>query len=127
MQEEDEKSMLKRLTVVNRYNHEATSNDVYIGRGSPFGNPYSHLASDFKDTIKCNNREESIELFKEYFNDIVNGCGCKNKPLRQKLRDIIIKIKLGGEVNLVCFCKPKTCHGDIIRNYILKELGYDGI
>jgi len=27
-----------------------------------------------------------------------------------------------GDVNLVCFCKPKACHGDIIKKLIEEKL-----
>lgn len=122
MMNDDKESILKRLTVKNKYKHEPTSNDQYIGRGSVFGNPFSHIASAFSDIILCASRNEAIESFREYFEDIMSGCGCKHKELHQKIREIIVKLKLGGEVNLVCFCKPASCHGDIIRDYILKEL-----
>lgn len=122
MQKEERKSILKRLTVVNKYKHEATSDDVYIGRGSVFGSPYSHIPSKFKDITLCVSREEAVDEFKEYFKDIMDGCGCKHKRLKRWLRELIVKLKLGGEVNLVCFCAPKACHGDVIRDYLLKEI-----
>jgi hypothetical protein len=122
MQNEEQKSILQRLQVVNKYKHEPTSDDVYIGRGSPFGSPFSHLPSEHSDVTLCESREEAVDRHKEWFEDIMNGCSCKHKSLHYKIRELIVKLKLGGEVNLVCFCKPNTCHGDTIRDYILKEL-----
>ena len=29
---------------------------------------------------------------------------------------------LSGDVNLVCFCKPKSCHGDIIKMIIENKI-----
>jgi hypothetical protein len=111
----------EKIKVVNKYAHEATSDDIYIGRGSVFGNPYSHLESEHP-TVLCRDREESLEKYNEWFTGVVTGCGCKHKSLHQKLREIIVKLRMGEEVNLVCFCKPKACHGDTIRNYILEQL-----
>ena len=110
------------IQVVNKYKHDATSDDVYIGRGSLFGNPFSHLPSAYPDIIKCDTREDAIDSYREYFQDIMDGCGCSNKEMKNKLRDIIIKLKLGGDVNLVCYCKPCACHGDVLMEYILKEV-----
>ena len=122
MQSEEKKSILQRITVVNKYKHEATSDDVYIGRGSFFGNPYSHLPSEHKDIASCESREEALELFKAYFDDITSSCGCKHKGFKNTIRKMVVKLKLGQEINLVCYCKPKACHGDIIRNYILTQI-----
>lgn len=122
MQKEEQKSILQRLRVVNKYKHEPTSDDVYIGRGSIFGNPYSHIPSSDKNVIMCDTREESINAYRTYFQDIIDGCGCKNKRFKRQLREMIVKLKLGGEVNLVCYCKPKTCHGDIIKEYLLTQI-----
>ena len=80
-------------TVVNLYKEPY---DVYIGRtgkgqSGKWGNPFS------KGT-----REENIKLFEEY---LVN-----NKELMQDLYELKGK-RLG------CFCKPKACHGDILKHY----------
>jgi hypothetical protein len=73
--------------------------DVYIGRPSIFGNPF---------TIgKDGDRSEVIEKFKEYF---------YNKIVSDKNFNLEIK-KLKGKV-LGCFCKPQFCHGDIIIQFL---------
>ncbi len=122
MQREERKSMLNRLKVVNKYKHEPTSDDVYIGRGSLFGSPYSHLPSEKENVTLCDTREEAIDAYKKYFHDIIDSCGCKHKQFKGQLREMIVKLKLGGEINLICFCKPKACHGDVIKDYILTQL-----
>jgi hypothetical protein len=64
--------------------------DVYIGRGSRWGNPFIVGVHG--------SREECIEQFKQMLKD--------NKELLDDL------YKLEGKV-LGCYCKPKPCHGDI--------------
>lgn len=49
------------ITVVNKHWHKPTENDVYCGRGSPVGNPYSHLPSSVPGVTKVSSREEAIE------------------------------------------------------------------
>ena len=70
--------------------------DIYIGRGSPYGNP-------FKIGID-GSREEVINKFKEYI---------KSKP--ELIEDM--KKNLKGKI-LGCYCKPFACHGDIIVELI---------
>ena len=110
------------ITVVNKYKHNATSDDIYIGRGSIFGSPYSHIRSKFPEIIKYNTREEAIQEYKKYFDDIMSSCGCKHKKFKNAIRDLVVKTKVGEDINLVCFCKPKSCHGDVIKEYVLKEI-----
>lgn len=110
--------MKGKIQVVNKYKHEPTSDDVYIGRGSTFGSPYSHLDSKYPGITKCDTRENAVEAYTLYFNNIMNSCGCKHKDFKYAVRELVMKLKLGEDVNLVCFCKPKACHGDVIKKYI---------
>lgn len=100
------------ITVVNKYKHTPTENDVYIGRSSVLGNPFTSIQDrQTKAEFICNNREESVESFKQY---ILNKIYTKDLKICDELNRIY-KMK---EVNLVCFCKPKSCHGDIIKEII---------
>ena len=90
--------------VVNLNNEEY---DIFIGRGSKWGNPYTHhkdkptLAEFIVDT-----REEAIERYREY---IIN-----NKELMDALPELEGKI-------LGCYCKPLSCHGDILLQLLTKR------
>jgi hypothetical protein len=76
--------------------------DVYIGRGSPWGNQFAISRSeDGPDRI------EVIEQFKDYFYKKVNSDPAFAKAV----------LGLRG-LRLACFCKPEPCHGDIIANYL---------
>lgn len=86
---------LERTTppkVWNKYHKSVPPNAIYIGRGSPYGNP-------FPISETCT-REESIAKFREYLDS--------NEQLK-----VLIRRELRGK-DLVCFCKPKACHGDYI-------------
>ena len=80
-------------TVVNKRTHIPTSNDVYIGRGSKWGNPFK---------IGAWSREEVIAKYALHIQ-------------RQKhlLRDLH---ELKGK-NLVCYCAPQACHGDVLKEF----------
>ncbi len=77
--------------------------DVYIGRGSMFGNPF-HIGKD-------GNRMEVIEKYRVYFNRRV----LEDRRFQEEV------LKLRGKV-LGCYCKPLACHGDVIIKY-LKKIG----
>jgi len=78
--------------VVNNYKE---GYDVYIGRGSMWGNPFA--------IGEHGTREEVIELFRNHlWKMIKNGAITKEHLL-----------SLDGK-KLGCFCKPQACHGDVI-------------
>ena len=72
--------------------------DVYIGRPSPWGNPYSHLPGTLA-RYKVGSRQEAIECYEKWLN---------NQP------ELMARLpELQGKV-LGCWCHPKACHGDIL-------------
>jgi hypothetical protein len=73
--------------------------DVYIGRGSVFGNPY-RIGSD-------GDRAEVIRKYEEY----ARGNVALLKAIKELPKDSV----------LGCYCKPQACHGDIIIK-LRKEL-----
>lgn len=92
--------MEKAIKVVNI---KKSPYDVYIGRGSIWGNPYSHL-EESKASFVVGSREEAIAKYREYI--------LANKDLFNRIPELKGKI-------LGCHCKPSACHGDV-----LKELFY---
>ena len=78
--------------VVNKYKEEY---DVYIGRGSLWGNPFK-IGAD-------GTREEVIEKFRLYLWEQIKA----GKISKEQL------VELEGK-RLGCFCAPQACHGDII-------------
>jgi hypothetical protein len=75
--------------------------DVYIGRGSRWGNPYSHKVGTLAEHV-VGSRTEAIQKFEEYL--------LSNEELMASLPDLKGK-------TLGCWCKPKSCHGDILLRY----------
>lgn len=72
-------------------------NDVYIGRGSVWGNPYA-MGFD-------GDRDEVIRKFKYDF----------EKDFLKFSKEDALKLK--GKI-LGCHCKPAACHGDVIAEYL---------
>lgn len=89
----------------NKHHKNVPADAVYIGRGSPWGNPWSHLP--YADAIPVNTRAEAVA---QYETHIMNLPG-----FHQKIKD-----ELRGK-DLVCFCAPKTCHGEILLRIANEE------
>ena len=85
--------------VFNKHHNDVPRNAVYIGRGSIWGNPFVIGVHG--------NREKVISLYKEMI----------EKDLNLKK---LAKSELKGK-NLVCFCKPLKCHGDILLQIANEE------
>jgi len=82
-------------TVVNRHHEDF---DVYIGRGTIWGNPF---------TIKDFGREGCIEQYRRYM----------TKQLDQNPAVVAMLLELKDK-RLGCSCKPKPCHGDVLVDLI---------
>ena len=72
---------------------------VYIGRGSTFGNPY-RVGLD-------GTRTEVIQRYREYFYGRISS----DLAFRKAVEDLAGK-------RLLCYCRPKACHGDVIVEYL---------
>ena len=82
------------------------SYDVYIGRPSKWGNPFTHI-KDNKTIAKhvVDNREQAVESYRDW---ITNGEG------KHLLKDLH---QLKGKT-LGCWCKPQSCHGDVLKELV---------
>ena len=78
--------------VLNKYKDTIPSNAVYIGRGSPYGNPFVIGPDGDRD-----------EVIQKYIDMLM-----KDVTLAEKAQT-----ELKGK-DLVCFCAPKACHGDVL-------------
>jgi hypothetical protein len=76
-----------------------TATYEYIGRGSQWGNPYSMFE----------NNESREEVIRKYQYDF-------ERDLLPRFRKADV-LALSGK-RLGCFCKPASCHGDVIASYL---------
>lgn len=86
---------MSKTTVVNKY---SSLYDVYIGRPSRWGNPFSHQ-SGTSAPFTVETRDDAVDKYREYI---------LNKP---KLLAALPELK--GKI-LGCWCAPARCHGDIL-------------
>lgn len=91
------------IEVTDVVNKERTDDyDAYIGRGTPWGNPY-HVGKQQGQF----ERDEAISLYRKHFKDNILGDDAKRRGL----------FGLRG-MRLACHCKPLACHGDVIAEYL---------
>lgn len=79
--------------------------DVYIGRPSKWGNPYSHQRGTLAEFL-VDSRQEAIAKYEQYVR--------ATPELLAALPELNHKI-------LGCWCKPLPCHGDVLVS-LVKEL-----
>ena len=78
--------------------------DVYIGRPSKWGNPFTHKAGTRAEFV-VPTRREAVAKYEEYI---------RASPLMEDI------VELDGKI-LGCWCKPQSCHGDVLVR-ILDEI-----
>ena len=83
------------MAVLNKHKHGIPQGAVYIGRGSKWGNPFV--------IGKDGTRDEVCEKHAEYLRNQVRSGEISKEELAE----------LHGK-DLVCFCAPARCHGDIL-------------
>lgn len=86
-------------TVVNR---KHSPFDVYIGRPSKWGNPYTHRKHSMAEFV-VPTREEAIAQYRTYL--------LNNEKLLADLHE------LRGRI-LGCWCHPEACHGDVLAEVV---------
>ena len=80
--------------------------DVYIGRPSKWGNPFSHR-DDTLAEFKISNRAEAIQKYEEWI--------LKQPHLMGALHELKGK-------TLGCWCSPKPCHGHVLSKLIERHV-----
>jgi len=91
------------ITVVHKY---VEPDHVYCGRGSVLGNPFK-MYSEIQ-------RDEVCEQYRKYFYEKV----VSDDPVILAELNRILNIARVLPVRLGCFCAPKRCHCDTIKEYL---------
>lgn len=103
------------ITVRNRRTYSGPG--YYIGRPSIFGNPFSMADK--------NDLEERTEVIKQYRKHL--GILLRDNEIARLLRDNkmaqdeirrLVRLAQKSDLNLVCWCAPLACHGDVLKECI---------
>ena len=80
--------------------------DIYIGRGSRWGNPFKIGVHGDRNAV--------IEQYAQYLES--------NLELVDELRAQVNAVLAEGAIDctLGCFCAPAPCHGDVLIDYLYR-------
>ena len=84
--------------------------DVRVDRASIFGNPYRLYGES--------NRAGVCEKYEVYFRQKLAKC----PSFKAEVDKLIDLYKQHNALNLYCWCAPKQCHAETIRDYILQAV-----
>jgi hypothetical protein len=79
----------------------------YIGRPSPLGSPFQLECESDRPAVIAKYRAWLIEKIKE-----------KDEPVLVELERLKGIAEATGELRLQCWCAPKMCHGDVIKEVL---------
>ena len=96
------------IVIVNK--HHGKSGE-YIGRGSPLGNPFV--------IGKDGSREQVIAKYRVWLNEKIMR---KNPVVLDELNRLGNKAIDEKGLALQCFCYPKPCHGEVIKEKLVKAM-----
>ena len=96
------------ITIVNK--HHGKSGE-YIGRGSPLGNPFV--------IGKHGTREQVIAKYKVWLQEQIDK---GNPVVLDELNRLGNKAIDEKGLVLQCFCYPKSCHGEVIKEKLVKAM-----
>lgn len=101
------------LPVAEVVNRDHSPFDVYIGRGSPYGNPFTHINSNVPGVIVVPTKGDAIRRYRAWL------LGTEHEPTKYgwtpPSRDKVLALR--GK-RLGCHCKPDDCHGDVLVELI---------
>lgn len=102
------------ITVLNRHNvGSGRSRDgLYIGRPSALANPFKVETG--------RSRRQAIEQFRKWAIHTVTQL--PEHPFTVAMKNLKARHDAGEHIDLVCSCKPKACHGDVITELLEEGL-----
>lgn len=99
------------------YSNTGKSYPIY--RGTVLGNPYTHIKNkNTKALFIVENKEDALKMYSKYF-DIMYG---SNVRFTKAIDILYEKYKNGEDIYLECYCSPKPCHGEIIKQKLMQRL-----
>lgn len=108
---------LPEIKIINHY-HLCLEDNEYIGRGSPLGNPFTHMDGTTAKH-KVESREAAIKAYAVWLMEQLQE---GNQEVITELDRLATIAMSTGKLILRCYCAPKACHGDVIRKVLLEAI-----
>ncbi len=90
---------------------------VYIGRPSPLGNPFTHLEARSRAEVRVGSRAEAIARYGSWLDEQLAAA----TPARAVYERLLSQARR-GDLTLVCWCAPLSCHGDVLKARLERDL-----
>lgn len=90
---------------------------IFIGRPSPFGNPFTHLKNT-NAPCEVETRDEAVRRYAYWLAESAEA-----ETARQMVKELAQKVFMGETIHLLCYCAPQSCHGNILKHHILRIAG----
>ena len=101
-----------KITLANQRRSLLKLPSILIDRTTWLGNPF-HMGKD-------GNRKEVIEKYKVYFDQKM----IEDKEFRDKFYQMCKRYKHCDQIQLVCWCYPAQCHGEVIKKAMEEILSF---
>lgn len=88
---------------------------IYIGRYNSFYELESSPLANRYRTAQYKSLKVVLKKYKEW---IFSVYACKQGDAYDELMRLVDLHRQGKEINLACWCKPKACHGDVIKQVV---------
>ena len=108
------------ITVVNRRTYTGPWDEtvVYVGRPTPLGNPFTHLAvAHTKAEHHVATREEAISSYRVWLRTALRVPFSEGRVAFQTLVDLRFR---HGHLTLVCWCAPLPCHAHVLAEEVMR-------
>lgn len=97
------------ITIINMRTgrYPRASYDVRVDRSHVLGNPFQMQHESQRDKV--------CDAYKEWFNKKLDTA---DKPVVDALHELNDIGEKHGKLNLFCWCAPKRCHAETIKEYL---------
>lgn len=96
------------ITVANKKRDWLHTDHVYIGRPSPLSNPFV--------VGRDGDRNLVISAYENWLRDQLVMQPASS--VAQAYRALVTRYWNGEDLQLICWCSPQACHGDVIKRFI---------
>jgi hypothetical protein len=104
--EKQQNNKTNTITIHNMRNERLTiPYDVKVDRSSVFGNPFLMKTES--------QRDEVCDKYEKYFREKIG-----DERFNKEFNRLKKLLKEYGKLRLFCWCFPKRCHAETIRNYL---------
>ena len=86
--------------------HHGASTGVYVGRPTVLGNPYR---------VQVWNRAQAVEQYRAWLRRQWQAGG----QVQAALLELARAYKAQGTLTLICWCAPRRCHAEVVREAVL--------